>query len=309
MIATETAKTVVLVLFGLSILWIVVIIVRTTCRRSSAPSSSRPCWGSGSITSIRPSSRRSPSRPSRRSSSRSRPGPTPSSERDGYDPPGGRSTTYVFDDPGPPLSVAMIERRASTWPSRTSARSTSSSRYLGLPPVDAGVPELASITGPDHRHRQVPLGRLREGRPAPRAGHLPRHDLGPDLHLHRPDHGHRTARRDERDDVAAIVLAVMVAAFVVAKVLKISTELSLFAAALAGALAGGARHPGPAHRRGRLHLLRHRPHLRHRHAVHEPAQGIGGGRVRRPGHPAPLPPAQGRRSSSCWPCSCSSPAR
>ncbi|MCK7540047.1 MAG: hypothetical protein MZV63_58630 [Marinilabiliales bacterium] len=208
--------------------------------------------------------------------------------------------------------------------------------YLGLPPVAEGVPGAGFPDRPEPRCRQVPLGRLRAGRAPRRAGHLPRHDLGPVLHLHRPDHGHGPLRARRRASAllfppgcprvsprlpkgacrrmsattsAALVLAVMVAAFVAAKLLKVSTELSLFAAALAGALAGGSGIPARHIVEGAFTYFDIVLIFVTATLFMNLLKESGGGRVRRPGHPAPLPPAQGRCCSSCWPCCCSSPGR
>ena len=105
---------------------------------------------------------------------------------------------------------------------------------------------------------------------------------------------------------AGIVLATMVAVYVVVRAFRISTELAMFGAALGGALVAGFGLPGPAHRRGRGHLPRHQPHLRHGDALHEPPEGVGGRDVRRPVDPEAVPPqprAAARPADACC-CSC-----
>ena len=145
MVATETAKTVMLVLFGLSILWIVVIVVRNDMQTIIRALIVTALLGLGlyylnqtkletlSFTAIKQELFPVKSRA------------YTYNRRDSYD--AGRTVTaYIFEDPGPPLSVAMIEG-GKHMAIKDIRPVNVVLEYLGLPPVAAGVPELASITG------------------------------------------------------------------------------------------------------------------------------------------------------------------
>jgi hypothetical protein len=145
MVATETAKTVMLVLFGLSILWIVVIVVRNDMQTIIRALIVTALLGLGlyylnqtkletlSFTAIKQELFPIKSRA------------YTYNRRDSYD--AGRTVTaYIFEDPGPPLSVAMIEG-GKHMAIKDIRPVNVVLEYLGLPPVAAGVPELASITG------------------------------------------------------------------------------------------------------------------------------------------------------------------
>jgi hypothetical protein len=145
MIATETAKTVFLVLFGLSILWIIVIIVRNDMQTIIRALIVTALLGLGlyylghtkleklSYTAVKdelfPVKARAYTY----------------SKREAYDA-GRPTTTFVFEDPGPPLPLAM-ENGGKYMAIRDIRPVNVVLQYIGLPPVDAGVPELASITG------------------------------------------------------------------------------------------------------------------------------------------------------------------
>jgi hypothetical protein len=145
MIATETAKTVVLVLFGLSILWIVIIIIRNDMQTIVRALIVTALLGLGlyylngtkleklSYTAIK--NELFPVKARAYAFER----------RDGYNA-GRPTTTFVFEDPGPPLSTAMIS--GGKHMAIKDVRPVNVVlQYLGLPPVNEGVPELASITG------------------------------------------------------------------------------------------------------------------------------------------------------------------
>ena len=145
MVATETAKTVMLVLFGLSILWIVIIVVRNDMQTIIRALIVTALLGLGlyylnqtkletlSFTAIKQELFPVKSRA------------YTYNRRDSYD--AGRTVTaYIFEDPGPPLSVAMIEG-GKHMAIKDIRPVNVVLEYLGLPPVAAGVPELASITG------------------------------------------------------------------------------------------------------------------------------------------------------------------
>jgi hypothetical protein len=145
MIATETAKTVMLVLFGLSILWIIVIIVRNDMQTIIRAIIVAALLGLGlyylnqtkletlSFTAVK--EELFPVRARAYTYSR----------RDTYDS-GRPVTTYIFEDPGPPLSVAMMN--GGKHMAIKDVRPVNVVlEYLGLPPVAAGVSELAAVTG------------------------------------------------------------------------------------------------------------------------------------------------------------------
>jgi len=58
---------------------------------------------------------------------------------------GSPTTTYIFEDPGPPLPLVMMS--GGKYMAIKDVRSVNSVlEFLGLPPVAEGVSELASIT-------------------------------------------------------------------------------------------------------------------------------------------------------------------
>ena len=145
MVATETVKTVLLVLLGLSILWIVVIVVRNDMQTIVRALIVAALLGLGlfyvgnteletlSFRAIKedlfPVKARAYTYAKRES-----------------DVAGSPTTTFVFDDPGPPLSLAMMD--GGKYMAIRDVRSVNVVlEYLGLPPVKEGVPELAAMTG------------------------------------------------------------------------------------------------------------------------------------------------------------------
>lgn len=148
MIATETAKTVLLILFGLSILWIVVVIVKNdmqTIVRAlivaaiaglalyviNMPKIARHDKVSFAII-------RDELFPVRKQA-------YPFTARDDrFD--GKVVKTFIFQDPGPPLSLAIVN--GGRFMAIKDVRPVNNVlEFLGLPPLSAGVQELASITG------------------------------------------------------------------------------------------------------------------------------------------------------------------
>ena len=145
MIATETAKTVLLILFGLCVLWIVIIVIKNDMQTIVRALIVAALVGLGlyyvnqtkleklSFTAIKqelfPVKARAYT----------------FDKREGF--VAGRPTTsYIFDDPGPPLALAMID--GGKYMTIKDVRSVNVVlEYLGLPPVPEGVPELASLTG------------------------------------------------------------------------------------------------------------------------------------------------------------------
>lgn len=145
MVATETAKTVVLVLFGLSILWVVIIVVKNdtqTILRALAVTAvlglslfylNQTKLEQLSLAEIRddlfPPKVRNYA----------------FEKRTGY-LAGRPTTTYVFDDPGPPLSLSL-ESGGKYMAIRDIKPLNRVLAFLGLPPVTEGVSELAANTG------------------------------------------------------------------------------------------------------------------------------------------------------------------
>ncbi|MGZ5438625.1 MAG: hypothetical protein ACXWFJ_02140 [Candidatus Aminicenantales bacterium] len=145
MIATETAKTVFLVLFGLSILWIIIILVRNDMQTIIRALIVTALLGLGlyyfNQTKLETLSFRAIKEELFPVKARA----YTYTRRDSQD--AGRPTsTFIFDDPGPPLSLALINGGKDM--AIKDVRSVNVVlEYLGLPPIDAGVVELASITG------------------------------------------------------------------------------------------------------------------------------------------------------------------
>ena len=145
MIATETAKTVVLVLFGLSILWVVIIVVRNDMQTIIRALVVTAVLGLGlyylNHTKLEQLSYTAVKNELFPVKSRA----YTYTKRDTYDA-GRQTSTFIFEDPGPPLSVVMINggRHMAI---RDIRPVNVVLQYIGLPPVNAGVPELASITG------------------------------------------------------------------------------------------------------------------------------------------------------------------
>jgi hypothetical protein len=145
MIATETAKTVLLVLLGLAVLWIIVIVVRNDMQTIIRALIVAALLGLGlyyvSNTKLEKLSYRAIKEELFPVKSRA----YTYEKREGQ-VGGAPITAYLFDDPGPPLSVAMIE--GGKYMAIKDVRSVNAVlAYLGLPPVEKGVPELASLTG------------------------------------------------------------------------------------------------------------------------------------------------------------------
>ncbi len=145
MIATETVKMVLLILFGLSILWIIVIIVRNDMQTIIRALIVAALLGLGlyyvnqtkleklSFTAIKeelfPVKMRAYTFETRESYVDGR-----------------RVTKYIFPEPGPTLSVVMMN--GGKYMAIKDVRQVNAVlQFIGLPPVDKGVPELASITG------------------------------------------------------------------------------------------------------------------------------------------------------------------
>ena len=145
MIATETVKTVILILFGLSILWIIVILIRNDMQTIIRALIVAALLGLGlyyvNQTKLETLSYRAIKEELFPVKARA----YTYTRRDSQD--AGRPTSsFIFDDPGPPLALAMINGGKDM--AIRDVRSVNVVlEYLGLPPVDAGVSELASITG------------------------------------------------------------------------------------------------------------------------------------------------------------------
>jgi hypothetical protein len=145
MIATETAKTALLILFGLSILWIIIIVVKNDMQTIIRALVVTALFGIGlyyvnqtkleklSYTAIKeelfPVRDRAYTYNKRESSI-----------------DGQAVTVYLFGDPGPPLSLVMM--KGGKYMAIKDIRGVNAVlQFIGLPPVADGVPELASLTG------------------------------------------------------------------------------------------------------------------------------------------------------------------
>jgi hypothetical protein len=144
MIATETVKTVVLVLFGLCILWIIIIVVKNdmqTIIRALLVTAviglalfflNRTKLEKLSYTAVKnelfPVKTRDYA-----------------VEKQEGEIAGHAMTTYIFQEPGPPLPLVLIN--GGKYMAIKDIRSVNSVlKFLGLPPVAEGVNELDSIT-------------------------------------------------------------------------------------------------------------------------------------------------------------------
>jgi hypothetical protein len=145
MIATETAKTALLILFGLAILWIVIIVVKNDMQTILRALVVAALLGIGlyyvnqtkleklSYTAIKeelfPIKARAYTFDKRESSI-----------------DGQTATSFIFKDPGPPLAAVMMD--GGKYMAIKDVRLLNAVlAYIGLPPVAEGVPELASLTG------------------------------------------------------------------------------------------------------------------------------------------------------------------
>lgn len=148
MIETETAKTVLLILFGLALLWIVVIIVKNDMETMVRALLVAALLGGGLYLVGRPGA--SVGGKISYTSIKEYLFPVPERdypfERKEGTISGRPSAIYIFHDPGPPLSLAMME--GGKYMAIRDLRTVNNIlKLVGLPPVAAGVPELASLTG------------------------------------------------------------------------------------------------------------------------------------------------------------------
>jgi hypothetical protein len=144
MIATETAKTVLLILFGLAILWIIIIVVRNDMETIVRALVVTALLGLGlyyvthtKLESLSFQAIKEDLFPIKARSYNFH-------KRDTlFD--GQPATAYVFDDPGPTLSLVLME--GGKYMAIQDIRTVNAVlKFIGLPPVEEGVPELASIT-------------------------------------------------------------------------------------------------------------------------------------------------------------------
>ncbi len=145
MIATETAKTVVLVLFALAILWIVIIIVKNDTETIVRAILVAAVLGLAlyyinqtKLEQLTFAAIKQDLFPVKTRAYNF----TRKEERYAGHP----ATTFVFEDPGPPLPVVMAEG-GKYMAIRDVAPINVLLAYVGLPPVADGVPELAVTTG------------------------------------------------------------------------------------------------------------------------------------------------------------------
>jgi hypothetical protein len=148
MIATETVKTALLILFGLAVLWIVIIIVKNDTQTIVRAILVAAALGLGLFLVSQPGA----SVDGKISFTTIRDHLFPVPERDySFDRREGHSAgrqtlTFIFYDPGPPLSLALMEG-GKYMAIKDIRRINAALKAVGLPPVSAGVPELASLTG------------------------------------------------------------------------------------------------------------------------------------------------------------------
>jgi hypothetical protein len=148
MVATETVKTVVLVLFGLCILWIIVIVVKNDMQTIVRALLVTAVVGLALFLLSQPNI----ARHEKLSYTIIKNELFPVKARNyGYEKreghiAGSPTTTYIFDEPGPPLSLSMMSG-GKYMAIKDIRRVNVVLEYLGLPPVTEGVSELASITG------------------------------------------------------------------------------------------------------------------------------------------------------------------
>lgn len=145
MIATEAVKTAVLVLFGLSILWIVVIIVRNDMQTIIRALIVAALLGLALYYVDHTKLEKLSYRAIKEELFPVKVRAYTFEKWEGL--VDGRPTkTFIFQDPGPPLVLAMVN--GGKYMAIRDVRSVNAVlANLGLPPVDAGVPELASLTG------------------------------------------------------------------------------------------------------------------------------------------------------------------
>lgn len=145
MIATETAKTALLVLFGLSILWIIVLVVKNDMQTMVRALIVAALLGLGLYYVSQTKLEQLSFRAIKEELFPVKGGTYTFHKREGTIG-GQRTTDYIFNDPGPPLSLVMIEG-GKYMAIRDTRGVNAVLQYLGLPPVNEGVPELASLTG------------------------------------------------------------------------------------------------------------------------------------------------------------------
>jgi hypothetical protein len=144
MIATETAKTVVLILFGLAILWVVIIVIKNDTQTIVRALIVTAVLGLAlfylnqtkleklSVSTIRddlfPPKMRNYA----------------FEKREGFQA-GRRMTTYIFEDPGPPIALSL-EAGGKYMAIKDIKPVNRILEFLGLPSVTEGVSELAATT-------------------------------------------------------------------------------------------------------------------------------------------------------------------
>ena len=145
MIATETAKNVVLVLFGLSILWVVVIVVKNDMQTIVRALVVAAVLGLSLYYLGQTKLEQVSFRAVKEDLFPVRVRPFVFERREGHQA-GSPVTMFVFEDPGPPLSLAL--QKGGKYQVIRDIRTVNRVlEYLNLPPVSEGVPELVSITG------------------------------------------------------------------------------------------------------------------------------------------------------------------
>ncbi len=145
MIATESARTIVLVLFALSVLWIVIVVIKNDMQTLIRAAVVAAVLGLALLyvnqTKLEMLSFKAVKEelfpPKEQSFTYQK--------KEAYQA-GSYVTTFTFSDPGPRLPLTM-EEGGKTLAVRDIERLNRTLARLGLPPVREGVRELASITG------------------------------------------------------------------------------------------------------------------------------------------------------------------
>jgi len=145
MVSTETAKTVVLVLFALSVLWVVIIVVKNDMQTiiralvvTAVMGLSLYYLNQTKLEQISLKDVKEDLFPPKMRDYQFE-------IREGFIA-GSKTVTYVFDDPGPPLALSLVGGGKHMFIKDVGPVNRVLA-YLNLPPVAEGVQELASITG------------------------------------------------------------------------------------------------------------------------------------------------------------------
>jgi len=144
MVATETVKTVVLVLFALCILWVIIIVVKNDMQTILRALVVTAVMGLALFYLNQTKLEKLSFAAIKEDLFPTKMRDYAYERREGF-VAGSRMTTYIFDDPGPPLALAM-ESGGKYMAIKDIRPVNRILAFLGLPPVTEGVRELAAIT-------------------------------------------------------------------------------------------------------------------------------------------------------------------